>query len=103
MVELLQLIRELSGPSGLHDLPVDEDVNVVRLDVVQDPLVMRDHDRAHGRADELLDAARHDLERVDVEARVDLVEHRQPCVGFSIAICRISTRFFSPPENPSLR
>ena len=22
--------------------------------------------------------------------------------GFNIAICRISTRFFSPPENPSL-
>ena len=23
--------------------------------------------------------------------------------GCSIAICRISTRFFSPPENPSFR
>ena len=23
--------------------------------------------------------------------------------GFSIAICRISTRFFSPPEKPSFR
>ena len=50
--ELLQLIREL-GAAGLHDLPVDEDVDVVRLDVVEDPLVVRDHERAHVRADEL--------------------------------------------------
>ena len=39
---------------------------------------MRDHERAHLRADELLHAARDDPERVDVEAGVGLVEHRHP-------------------------
>ena len=39
---------------------------------------MRDHERAHVGADELLDAVGDDLERVDVEAGVGLVEHRDP-------------------------
>ena len=37
---------------------------------------MRDHERAHVGADELLDAFGDDLQRVDVETRVGLVEHR---------------------------
>ena len=67
-------MREL-GAAFLDDTPVDEHVDEVGLDVVEDPLVVRDHERAHLRADELLHAARDDLERVDVEARVGLVEH----------------------------
>ena len=63
------------GPAFLHDTPIDEYVDEVGLDVVEDPLVVRDHERAHRRADELLHAARDDLERVDVETRVGLVEH----------------------------
>ena len=39
---------------------------------------MRDHERAEVGADETLDAARDGLQRVDVEARVGLVEHRDP-------------------------
>ena len=39
---------------------------------------MRDHERAEVGADETLDAARDRLQRVDVEARVGLVEHRDP-------------------------
>ena len=39
---------------------------------------MRDHERAHLGADELLHAAGDDLQRVDVEARVGLVEHGDP-------------------------
>ena len=39
---------------------------------------MGDHQGAHLRPDELLHAARDDAERVDVEPRVGLVEHRDP-------------------------
>jgi hypothetical protein len=62
----------------LDDPPIHEHVHVVGLNVVEDALVVRDHERAHLRADELLDAARDHLQRVDVEARVGLVEHRDP-------------------------
>ena len=62
---------------------------------------MRDHERAHVGPDEVADTARHDLEGVDVEA--ESVSSRIAMRGLSIAICRISTRFFSPPEKPSLR
>ena len=37
---------------------------------------MGDHERARARADERVDALRHDLERIDVETRVGLVEDR---------------------------
>src|SRR4029079_5351243 len=36
-------------------------------------------------------------------SRPESVSSSTAIFGFSIAICRISTRFFSPPENPSLR
>ncbi len=39
---------------------------------------MRDHERAHLRADERVDALGDDAQRVDVEARVGLVEDRDP-------------------------
>ena len=39
---------------------------------------MRDHEGAHVRADEAADAVGDDPERVDVEPRVGLVEHRDP-------------------------
>ena len=48
-------MREL-GAALLDDLPADEDVHEVGLDVVEDPLVMRDHECAHVGADELLHA-----------------------------------------------
>jgi hypothetical protein len=41
-----------------------------------------------------------DAQGVDIETRIGLIENRE--VGSSTAICRISLRFFSPPENPSL-
>ena len=63
-------------PAFLNDTPVDEDVHEIGLDVVQDPLVVRDDEGTGFRADELLDAGRDDLEGVDVEAGVGLVEHR---------------------------
>ena len=50
-------------------------MNEVRLNVVEDALVVRDHEGAHVGADEIGNPARDDLERVDVETRVGLVEH----------------------------
>ena len=73
----LELLRQLGAARG-DDPAVHEDVHVVGGDVVEDPLVVRDHERAHLRADELVDALRDDLERVDVEAGVGLVEDRDP-------------------------
>ena len=62
--------------AALDDTPVDEDVHEIGRDVVEDALVVRDHERAHVRADELVDAARDDAQRVDVEPGVGLVEDR---------------------------
>ena len=47
----LELVRELRAALG-DDAPVHEDVHEVGRDVVEDPLVVRDHERAHLRADE---------------------------------------------------
>ena len=59
-----------------------------------------DDERALGAA-QRVDAVGDTIsQRVDVEARVGLVEHRQR--GSSTAIWKISLRFFSPPEKPSL-
>ena len=73
----LELLGEL-GPAFAHDTPVDEDVHEVGLDVVEDALVVRDHERAHLGADEAAHAVCDDPERVDVEPGVGLVEHRDP-------------------------
>src|SRR5258705_527305 len=76
--EVVALRLELRGelaPAGAHDAPVDEDVNEVRGDVPQDALVVRDEQDAHIRCAKRLDAARDDLQRIDVEPRVGLVEH----------------------------
>ena len=52
-------------------------MNPVGLDIVEQPLVMRDHhDRSVGCA-LLIDPARHHFQRVDVETAVGLVENGQ--------------------------
>src|ERR671918_430694 len=71
----LELVGQLRA-ALLHDTPIDEDVHEIGLDVVEDPLVMRDHERAGLLADELADALGDRLQRIDVEAGVGLVEHR---------------------------
>src|ERR671937_826778 len=64
--------------AGLHDAAARKHVHHVRHDVVEQPLVVRDHDEAaRGRA-QRIDAVGNGLERVDVEAGVGLVEHAQP-------------------------
>ncbi len=70
-------MRELR-PALLDDTSVEEDVDEVGLDVIEDPLVVRDQQRAHVRRDERLDALGDNTQRVDVEAGVGLVEHRDP-------------------------
>src|SRR5512143_4176598 len=67
----LELVRELRA-AGLHDASVDENMDEVRLDVVQDALIVRDEEDAQVRAGERVHALRHDAERVDVEPRVGL-------------------------------
>jgi hypothetical protein len=58
-----------------------------------------DEHRAVGRT-QRVDAVGDDLQRIDVEAGIGLVEHAQ--LGSSSFICRISARFFSPPEKPDI-
>ena len=61
----------------LDDPAVDEDVDEVGLDVAQDARVVRDEQHAGLAALAYpVDALGHDLQRVDVEARVGLVEDR---------------------------
>ena len=73
---LLELERQLLAARA-HDPPAGEHVHAVRHDVVEQALVVRDHQhRALGLA-QRVHAARHDAQRVDVEARVGLVEDRE--------------------------
>src|SRR5262245_7322399 len=63
--------------AGLYDLAVDQDMDNVRDDVVEQSLIMRDDQEAPLRTAHFVHAAGDDFERVDVEARVGLVEHSQ--------------------------
>src|SRR5690606_9274033 len=73
----LEPLGEL-GAALLGDLAVDEDVHEVGLDVPQDARVVRDeHDARVGRLAHAVDTLGHDAQRVDVEARVGLVEDRE--------------------------
>src|SRR4029453_2988517 len=60
--------------TGLHDAAVEEHVDVVRLDVLQEPLVVRHQDHAVVGAPQAVHALRDGLERVDVEPRICLVQ-----------------------------
>src|SRR5205807_6595424 len=72
-----ELERKLLA-AGLHDAAFREHMHHVGRDIVEQPLVVRDHDKAAlGRA-QAIDALGHDLERVDVEPGIGLVEHAQP-------------------------
>src|SRR3954453_11385314 len=48
------------GATLLHDSPTDEHVHEVGRDVVEDPLVVRDDQGAHVRANEVVHAGRDD-------------------------------------------
>ena len=71
----LELVDQL-GAALAHDPPVEHDVHELRLDVVQDALVVGDDQRAHADLRvQRVDALGDDAQGVDVEARVGLVEH----------------------------
>src|SRR2546425_1927560 len=70
---LLEVAREVRIPA-LYDLPVDEDVDDVRYDVVEQTLVVRDDEHRPLRASHRVDAVRHEPQGVDVESGVGLVE-----------------------------
>ena len=61
--------------AGLDDAPSDQHVHEVGLDVVEEPLVVRDEEDGHLRVlfDQLVHAVGDDFEGVDVEARIGLV------------------------------
>src|SRR2546427_1621929 len=59
-----ELVRQLRA-SRLDDPAVDQHVDELRLDVVQDPLVVRDQENPEIGAGERVHAFRHDPERVD--------------------------------------
>ena len=61
---------------------------------------MGDDDEGAIRAAQRVDAVGNDPQRVDVETGIRFVEDAQ--ARLNSAICRISLRFFSPPEKPTL-
>ncbi len=66
--------RARSGAAALHDAPVDEHVDMRRLQVLEQSLVVGDHQEAALVRRHPGDPFRHRLEGVDVEPRVGLVE-----------------------------
>src|SRR5436190_14748740 len=72
-----QFKRQLLA-AGLHDAAAREDMNDIGNDVVEQPLIMRDHHEAARFRAQTVDAVGHNLERVDIEAGIGLVEHAQP-------------------------
>src|SRR5829696_6779438 len=73
---VLELLGQLLAAAG-HDPPVEHDVDVIRLDVPQYPLVVRDDDRREARPAQLVDALGNDPQSVDVESGVGLVHDRE--------------------------
>src|SRR5215204_809455 len=69
---VLEIERQLLAAAG-HEPPVEHDVDVIRLDVPQYPLVVRDDDRREVRPAQLVDALGYDLQGIDVESGVCLV------------------------------
>ena len=87
--------------AGHDDHAVHHDVHVVGLDVVEEPLVVRDHEGAESRIPQLVHAVRDDLEAVDVQSGIRFVEDRDLWLehGQLQDLCPL----LLPPENPSFR
>ena len=75
-------------------------MDVIRYDVVQQALIMRDHHDRAARIAQLVDAVR-TARRASISSPLS-VSSKIARRGSSIAIWKISLRFFSPPENPRL-
>ena len=95
----LELKRKF-GAAGRDNPALSHHVHDIRLDVIQEPLIVRDDDKSALRVAKAVDAFRDNSERVNVEP--ESVSSRTPTRGASSAICSTSNLFFSPPEKPTL-
>ena len=80
--------------------PGNHNMDMVRHDVIQKPLIMRDQKNPDLWSPQRVNAVGDDLERIDVETAVGFIEHGV----FRLEHRELQNllRFFSPPENPSL-
>ena len=84
---------------GLDDAAIVKHVHEVRHNVVQQPLVVRDdHLRIFLPLRRLTPSA---TMRSASMSSPESVSSSTANLGLSIAICKISLRFFSPPEKPT--
>ena len=89
------------GAARADDPAAGQDMDEIRLDDVEQPLIMGDQQhRLVGLAHDPVDALADHAQRVDVEA-AESVSSRMARRGSMIPICTISLRFFSPPEKPT--
>ncbi len=97
---LLEFKRQLLT-AGLLNAAVGQHMHLVRYDVIQKPLIVRDDEERAILITKRIDALRNDLERVDVETRNPFRRERTasareaPSAGFPSASSRA-------PENPTL-
>src|SRR5215471_6329714 len=73
---LLQFHRQILAARA-HDASAEKHVNVIRYDIVQQPLIMSYDDDRSIRTAHCVDTVGHNSQRIDIEARVALVENRQ--------------------------
>src|SRR5687768_12763944 len=64
-------------PARADEHAVAEHVHEIGNDVIEQTLVMRHHDERAIRRAHRIHAARDDLERIDIEARISFVENRE--------------------------
>ena len=89
--------------AGRDDAPVEQHVHDVGGEVVEDALVVRDQQDAELGRGARTSAMPWATVRSASMSRPLSVSSSTARSGSIIAICRISLRFFSPPEKPSLR
>ena len=96
---LFDLERQLRT-AGLDDPSIGHDVHDIRFDMVQKPLIMRDTRNPRPSLRSAFTPSATSF--IASTSRPESVSSRMHIFGSSIAICRISLRFFSPPEKPTL-
>src|SRR5262245_36851101 len=77
VASFLELERQLLAARP-HNPSIGKHVHDVGHDVVQQPLIVRDQQKSAIGISHRVHALRHDLQRIDIEARVRFVENGQP-------------------------
>ena len=96
-------VRASSGPPLVDDAPVDQEVHHVGHQLLEQPLVVGDGQHAElGLLSRTACTPRPTTRRASM-SRPESVSSSTATSGSSSAICRISLRFFSPPQKPWLR